>query len=134
MESFVYKFSMESVGNFKVEFQLNPDTTFSIVRNNYFFDKFEGKNRPMKIDGVLNEAEFDTFEELISESNIHKLKDSYGFSDNENSDNSIIYIIELTQKGKSKFVTINSGTTHRFSDQFTELINYTSSFINKERE
>lgn len=130
MEHYTYRFSMESVGNYKVEFQLNPDTTFAITQNNYFFDKFDGKNRSMEIDGILTDVEFDTFKGLISESRIHKMKDSYGFDDDENLDNSIIYIIELTQEGKSKYVVINASSNQNFSTDFTELVSYTNEFLN----
>ena len=130
LKDFTYKYSMESAGNFKVEFQLNPDSTYTIAQNNYFFDRFEGTSRPVEKEGVLSQQEFEKFSELINESNIKDMNDAYGFEENKNSDNSIVYVVELIQNGKSKFVTINAGAHQDFSKAFTELIEYTNNYIN----
>ena len=37
---------MESINNYKVEFQLNPDSTYKIGLYNYFFDNYERAKRP----------------------------------------------------------------------------------------
>ena len=58
------------------------------------------------------------------------MKDSYGFSDDEGSDNSILYIVELIENGQSKFVSVNAGTQQNFSKEFTELIQFTNEFVN----
>ncbi len=125
---------MESVGNFKVEFEITPDSTYKIVQNDYFFDKFEGVSRPINNEGVLTESEFDKFSELLNSSNIYEMKDSYGFSDDANADNSILYIVELAQNGKSKFVSVNADTQQDFSKGFIELIQFTNEFINANLE
>lgn len=130
LKDFTYKYIMESAGNFKVEFEMNPDSTYKIVQNNYFFDRFEGESRPVKNEGVLTKPEFEEFSRLLQKSNLHKMKDSYGFSDDEGSDNSILYIVELIENGQSKFVSVNAGTQQNFSKEFTELIQFTNEFVN----
>jgi hypothetical protein len=130
LQDFIYKYSMESAGNFKVEFQLNPDSTFTIAQNNYFFDRFEGISRPIENEGVLSQQEFEKFSELICKSDIGKMDDAYGFEEKENLDNSIIYVVELIQNGESKFVSINAISRQNFSKAFIELIEYTNDYIN----
>lgn len=130
LQDFTYTYSMESIHHFKVEFQLNPDSTYKIGRYNYFFDKYEGRARPLYKEGKLTWDEFDTFRELITGSRLEKMKDAYGFDQNGNTDNSIVYILELKQGGKSKFVSVNAGANERFSTHFTRLIEFTGNFIN----
>lgn len=130
IKDFTYRYSMESVGNFKVELQLNPDSTYTIIQNNYFFDRFESSSRPIEKRGVLSQQEFQKFSELVNESNINNMNDSYGFKESEISDNSIIYIVELRQNDKSKFVTINANSRQNFPKAFTQLIEYTNDYIN----
>lgn len=134
VKDFTYRYSMESVGNYKVEFEMNSDSTFRLIQNNYFFDKFEGTSRPVKKEGVLNKQEYDKFFELINKSNINKMKDAYGFEESDDFDNSIVYIIELFQNQQSKFVSINASTRQKFSNAFTQLIEYTNEFINTNLE
>ncbi|MDD3788437.1 MAG: hypothetical protein PHO94_07045 [Petrimonas sp.] len=129
MKHFTYTFSMENVNNFKAEFQLNPDSTYKITQINYFFDNFEGKKRPLQKEGKLTKEEFDTFKNLISGSELEKMKDSYGF-DNPTKERSIIYMIQLDRDGESKYVSVNENTPEKFPKDFTKLIEYTNKFIN----
>ncbi len=129
-KDFTYKFSMESVCNFKVEFQLNSDSSYAITRENYFFDRFEGKHSPVEKEGIATKSEFDEFRKLISGSDIPKMEDAYGFTDGENSGNAVLYMVTLTQNGKSKSVFINAGTKQHFPKKFIALIEYTNNFIN----
>ncbi|RNC64595.1 hypothetical protein D7D25_10830 [Proteiniphilum sp. X52] len=125
---------MESVNNFKVEFQLNPDSTYQITRHNYFFDKFEGKARPLIKEGILTQEEFDIFAGLIARSKLGKMKDAYGFDRKGDVDNSIVYMVELKQDEKSKFVSVNSGTDEHLPDGFNHLIAFTGEFISDKME
>ena len=128
MEEFTYKFSMESVGNYKVDFQMNPDSTFQIEQQDYFFDRYAKKSSPNIRQGTLSSEEFAKFDKLIRESDLYSMEDSYGFD--ENSDNSIIYLVELKDGDEVKYVSINVETEHRFSNEFTELIEFTTGFMN----
>jgi hypothetical protein len=128
MEEFTYKFSMESVGNYKVDFQMNPDSTFQIEQQDYFFDRYAKKSSPNSRQGTLSSEEFAKFDKLIRESDLYSMEDSYGFD--ENSDNSIIYLVELKDGDEVKYVSINVETEHRFSNEFTELIEFTTGFMN----
>lgn len=132
INNITYNYSMESIGNFKIELKLNPDTSYVIHRSNQYFDKFDGNYRSIEKHGKLSKNEYDKFRALIHSSKIHKMKDSYGFSDEMKTDNSIIYYLELIQNKQHKFVTINSKAEDKFSDSFVKLIEYTNDFINKE--
>lgn len=132
ISEFTYTFSMESVGNFKVEFQMNPDSTYKISRYNYFFDNFEGKKKPEYREGKLTENEFATFQKLINGSHLDEMKDAYGF-DNPTKDRSIIYMVTLSRGEESKYVSINSDTHEKFSKDFRRLIEYTNTFINSQK-
>lgn len=134
LKDFTYIYSMESINNFKVEFQLNPDSTYQIGRYNYFFDKYEGKARPLFKDGKLTRDEFDMFGKLIAGSKLEKMNDSYGFDRSGDADNSIVYMIELKQNEKSKFVSVNAGTDEHLPDNFNRLVAFTGKFISDKME
>lgn len=133
IKDFTYTFSMESVRAFKVEFQLNPDSTYQVRQYNYFFDNYEGKQRPNIKDGKLTAQEFDKFKNRLTKSYIEKMNDSYGF-DKPNAENNIVYMVHLQHDGLDKFVSINENTMGDFSADFVELINFTSQFANSKLE
>lgn len=128
LKNFTYTFSMESPQAFKMEFQLNPDSTYQIRQYNYFFDNFEGTQRPSIKDGKLTAKEFADFGSKLAKTNIEKMKDAYGF-DTPDSDNFIVYIVHLQQGGVDKYVSISESSMDNFSADFVELINYTNKFI-----
>lgn len=134
IENFTYKFTMESINNYKVEFQLDPDTNYIISQTNQFFDKFDGVYRPVNKTGTLTTSEFDNLRKLIQESNIEEMKDAYGFNNDENSDNTVIYNIELSHNNQQKFVIINLNSQHKFSKSFLHLIEYTNELIANKTE
>lgn len=127
MGEFTYKFSMESVGNYKVEFQLNPDSSFIIQQQNLFFDRHAGVGNPTSKQGKLTADEFVKFNKLVRESDLYSMDDSYGFDDNEES--SMMYIIELNEGENVKFVSVNPEAAQNFSVEFTDLIEYTTKFM-----
>ena len=129
LNDFTYTYSMENVNNFKIEFQLNSDATFKISQYNFFFDNFEKSKKPFTTEGTLESNEFSTFKQLLQQSNIHEMDDSYGFDENTASEADILYMIELKQDGKSKYVSINDNDANSFSEKFTELISYTTKII-----
>lgn len=131
MDNFTYTYSMENVNNFKVEFQLNSDSTFKITQFNFFFDNFENTRKPISTEGTLNSEEFSIFKKLLQQSNIEDMEDSYGFDDKTATESDIMYMIELKQNEKSKFVSINANDVITFSKKFTELIAYTNTIISE---
>ena len=129
MNDFAYTYSMENVNNFKIEFEVNSDATFKISQYNFFFDNFEQTKKPFSTEGTLDSDEFSTLKKLLQQSNIQDMEDSYGFDEKTASDSDILYMIELKQDGKSKYVSINDNDANSFSKKFTELISYTNKII-----
>lgn len=135
IEEFTYKFSMESIGNFKSEISVNPDLSFTVFQTNQFFDKFDGTYRPININGTLSDDEYNNLKSLLEKARIQKMKDSYGFGENEsNSDKTILYNIELEHDDIHKYITINLKADHQFSSKFIELIEYTNKLIESKIE
>lgn len=134
MKDFTFRYTMESINNFKIEFLLNPDSTYEISRYNYFFDKFEGKVKPLIRKGELTRDEFDSFAKLIERSTLEEMDDSYGFDREGDADNSIVYMIELKQNGESKFVSVNANTDEPLPVGFNRLIAFTGEFISDKTE
>ncbi len=124
---FSYKFSMESVDNYKVEFQMNPDSTYKIVQQNMFFDRFADRRNPSTREGKLTAEEFARFDKLVRESNIYSMEDAYGFDDETESP--IMYIIELNDGDSVKYVSINPEAPQNLSWEFSDLIEFTTKFM-----
>lgn len=129
MDDFTYTYSMENPNNFKIELQLNSDSTFKITQYNFFFDNYEGAMKPISSEGILNCEEFSTFKNLLQKSNINEMNDSYGFDDKSEAETDILYMIELKQNGISKYVTINAIEAKIFPENLSELISYTNTII-----
>lgn len=130
LTNYTYRYSVESINNFKVELQLNPDSTYQIGWHNYFFDKYSGEAQPKYKSGVLTVAEFDTFTNLIDRSGLEKMDDSYGFDHNGTVENDLVHMIELKQNETSKFVVVNAEANDPLPEKFDRLIVFTSNFIN----
>lgn len=130
MEDFTYKFGIENIGNFNSKFQINPDRSYAIFQTNTYFDKFEGVQRPSSKNGMLTEEEFIKLKNLIEDADLNKMKDSYGF-ENDDSDNltNIVYSIEISSSDLNKFVTINMKPDQKFTSSFINLIEYTNELI-----
>lgn len=134
-ELFSYTFSMESINNFKVELELQPDSTWQAARINYFFDRFGGPPSALAREGRLTDREHAAFARLLQKSEIEKMEESYGFDNEDDNSNAIIYMLSLTPEGgETCFVTIRENAEDRFSDAFRELILYSGNFLNEKLE
>ena len=134
-ELFSYTFSMESINNFKVELQLQPDSTWQAARINYFFDRFGGPPSALEREGKLTDREHATFARLLEKSEIEEMEESYGFDNEDDNSNAIVYMLSLTPEGgETRFVTIRENVEYRFPDAFRELILYSGNFLNEKLE
>ncbi len=129
LTDFTYSFSMENTGNFRVELVVNNDSTYNVKQQNMFFDRYAKSNNDDISEGKLTEDEFVKLKSLLENSDIYNLNDSYGFD--ENSDNSTVYTINLTEGEKTKFVVINAEANQGFSKEFTDLFEYSSAIMSK---
>lgn len=134
-QQFTYTFSMESINNFRVTLQLNPDSSWMVARYNYFFDRFGGSSSVLERDGKLTDQEHAAFVKLLKKSGIEFMKESYGFDSEENIGCSVIYMLSLTPEGgKTLYINIRENAEDRFSDAFREMILYSSLFLNNKLE
>ncbi len=129
--NFTYTYSMESLHNFKVEFRINPDSTWDIARYNNFFDRRGDDSTALLVRGKLTSDEFDKFRKLIRDSDFHHMDDSYGFEGEESIGNDIIYMLSLTQDEESKFVSIREDAGYQFTKEFRALIKFTGDYLNE---
>ncbi len=74
------------------------------------------------------------FTGLIAGSKLEKMDDAYGFDREGDDNNVIVYMVELKQDEKSKFVSVNSGTDEHLPDGFNRLIAFTGEFISDKME
>lgn len=127
INAFTYSYTIENKTNFKIEFQINPDTTYSIKKYNYFFDNFEQKKRLIEHSGTLEKRTFEHLIRLVNESNIGKMAHSYGFNDISPSDDIITYTVILSYQQTIEFVTINinSSSVH-LPKSFLKLVKFTN--------
>ena len=127
---FSYTFTLESMDNYKIEFELHPDSTYKIYKANYFFDRVDRNKEPLNKSGKLSEEEFKSIETLINKNIIEKMNDSYGF-DSPDIERDIIYTIQLTRNNRSNFVSVNGSANQTFPKDFTDLISHTMSLVNE---
>lgn len=128
---FTYTYSMESINNFRVDFQLNPDSTWQIGRYNFFFDRFDDKQAPQLLNGKLTEEEYNRFSKLISDSRLGEMGDSYGFDKEEVIGNDIVIMFSLIRGDESKFVSIREDSEEQFTKGFRALISFTGQFLDE---
>jgi len=134
-EQFSYSFSMESINNYRVELQLHPDSSWTATRYNYFFDRFGGAPSALERAGQLTDEEYARFSRLLEKSGLEGMDESYGFDSEEDTGNSVIYMLSLTPEGEeTHYVTIRENASSRFSDGFRDLILYSGSFLNSKLE
>ncbi len=133
LDEFTFLFSMESADNYKTEFLLNSDSTYKISKYNYFFDNFESKRKPLYIEGRLSPHQFYTIQQLLTKSRLFKMKDDYGFSEEENSSalTDVIWQISLNTSENQKFITIKPSRKLQFSRPFLELIDFSGDLIDE---
>ncbi len=133
LDEFTFSFSVESVNNYKTELLINKDSTYKISKYNYFFDNFEGKRKPLHIEGRLTSRQFNTIQQLLTKSRLFKMKDDYGFNEEKNSSalTDVIWQISLHTPENQKFITIKPSRKLQFSKPFLELIDFSDDLINE---
>lgn len=130
-EEYTYRFTMEHIGNYRVQLEVAPDSTFKIEQHNYFFDRYAGTKHPIFCEGKLTPQAFNDFRRLIKINEIRRMNNAYGFED-DTSEREMILVIEIEQGGVSTFVTINLFEQASLSANIRQLIKYTGDFISAE--
>lgn len=127
INNFTFTYTLESVNNYKVKVTFNDKKDYIIEEYTYFFDRMSGKHEPKEVSGKLSEEEFSSIKNMIENSQIFCLRDSYGFD--QNSD--ILFQVNLEADGKEKFVLMREIDNKELPKDFVQLIKYINEFIGK---
>ena len=126
--------SVETVGIYKFSIEINNDKTYQIRKQNIFFDKIAKEERINTSQGYLTDEEFDHLSELITASRLFKMKDDYGFDQEPNPDNlydDLIYQLIYTEGTKTKYISIRSNSSDRYSKKFLQLLRFLSNYLSE---
>lgn len=130
-QSFLFAYTMESVGNYKLKVLFDSDKNYKIEEYNYFMDNQANKRDPKIKEGVLTDEDFAQIKAAIFEAGLLKMKDAYGFDDDKSSAlGEVIYQIYFSCDGKEKHITIDGGKDLKFPLPFLKLIDRTNDFLN----
>lgn len=125
---------METVGSYKMSFELKKDKTYQIRQQNIYFDQYARENRINTSEGKLSDEEFDQLSELIFASRLLKMNDAYGFDQEPDPDNpfgDLIYQIIYKEGRKTKYISIRSNEKDKFPEPFLQLLRFLSNCISK---
>ena len=133
-KEFSYTFTMESVDAYKISLTIDHNKQYTIEEQQVFFDRRSNSYNPIIKKGVLNEDDFIKFNKLLSSCNLYKMKDSYGFEDEKDQAlHDVLYYIIYKADNKEKYITIRLDKSTKFPASFTQLIDFTNNFMNKNK-
>ena len=127
-------YTMESVGNYKISIEIDKDKNFTVRQQNKFFDNLAGKERINTSEGLMTGAEHAELTELITQSRLFKMKDTYGFDQDVDLDDplgGLIYQLTFSEGKKTKYISIRTNQNDKFPQPFLDLISFLNSFISK---
>jgi len=125
-------FSVESIGIYKFSIEISSDKSYHIRQQNILFDNFAGRERINASQGYLTDEEFAGLSGLVARSRLFKMKDTYGFDEETDSDNpfdEVIYQLTYTQGKKTKYISLRSNSTDLYSEYFLDLLRFLSNYI-----
>ena len=133
-KEFSYTFIMESIDAYKLTLTIDHRRQFTIEEQNFFFDRHANHYNPVRKEGNMNKTDFKEFKKLLTNSNLFEMLDDYGFDVEEDQAlHDIIYQIHYKTDGQDKFISIRLDDSTQFPGAFIKLIEYTNSFINKNK-
>jgi len=122
---FTLMFTLESIGNYRISIEINDSKNYQIKQQNLYFDVHARREQINTSQGILSDEEFAELKKLIAGSRLFKMKDAYGF-DQENDDldplNDLIYQLQYTEGRKTKNITLRPASQDKYSEQFLQLI------------
>jgi len=130
-KDFNLTFKMESINIYKFSIEI-INKKYSIQQENMFFDMHAKKQQINSAKGKLSSREFDYLTQLITDSRLFEMEDTYGFDQNENSTKDllggILYQLSYTEEGKTKYIMIHPKLSNSYPENLGRLINYLSNF------
>ena len=127
---------MESSDRYKLILTIDYTKNYTIHEEYLFFEhKPSNYKNPRIYEGTINDEESARLKQLLVQSNLFKMNDSYGFKeDTDKTINNVIYNINYMADGKEKLISIRLDDSLEFPLPFTQLIEYTDTLINKYKE
>jgi hypothetical protein len=136
LKEFEFSFTIENISSYKITLDIDYEKNYSIQEQNIFFDLQEKRENIKTHTGKLTNDEWAEFKTLISRSRLFNMKDSYGFEHNPNPSDplsNLIYQINYTVDGKTKYISIRPNDTNKYSGNFLKFITYLNKFISLHR-
>ena len=127
---FSFRYTMESVNNYKMILIFGSDKSYTIEEHNYFMDNHAGTYNPVVRQGTLTDSELEEIRTLLTACRFFKMKDAYGFDVPDNTTlGNIIYQIDYVADGKEKMISIRSSPLLQLPKSYSELLIYISLFL-----
>ncbi|MEG1544916.1 MAG: hypothetical protein RR382_10400 [Tannerellaceae bacterium] len=131
LKDFSFSYTMESVGNYKLQVFFNGNGTYRIEEYNSAMGSAVPKREPIIKSGALTDEELIEVKRLISDSNLPEMKDYYGFDKESNAGmGDILYQVSFITVDNEKLITICNSDNKQFTGSFVRLIGYINSFLN----
>jgi len=128
-------FTMESTDIYKLSIEINGNKSYRIQQENLFFDSHAKKERINRSEGELSNKEYKKLLQLISGSQLFECDNTYGFNQNNNTNNDplkgIIYHLNYTEGNKAKYILIHPNPSNNYPSDFSLLIKFLSDFSSK---
>lgn len=131
-KEFTLSYIVESIGIYKFSIEIDKDKNYRIQQQNIFFDAIAKKEQINTSQGQMTDEEYDQLSKLIAGNRLFKMKDTYGFDQETDSDdplNNLVYQLIYTEGEKTKYISIRSNPTDRYPEVFLQLIRFLGTYI-----
>ena len=130
-QDFTLVFTMESILIYKVSIKIDKDKTYRISQQNMLFDS-NPEDINKIFEGTMTDEEHSELSELIMQSRLFRMKNSYGFDkepDTQNPLDGLIYQLSFTQGKKTKYISIRVNAKDTYPETFLRLIGFLNDYI-----
>ena len=132
-KEFSLAFTMESLEVYKISIEINKDKSYNIKQQNHFFDAYAMKDQSSNFEGKMTDEEYNELNALITNCKLFKMKNNYGFSNNDETNNNpldnYLYHINYKQGRKEKYILINPNPLDPYPENLSGLIKFLTNFI-----
>ena len=130
LDDFVFTYSLESPGNYKIQVSFDDQKNYKVERYNYFMDNFARRRDPKILEGTLSDGEFEQVRAVLGEARIFDMKDSYGFEKEVSSKDmgEVLTQVYLKSEGKEKYISIRDMMNEKFPQGYIKLVKFINQF------
>jgi len=131
-------FALESLNSYKIELEIKSDKSYSIKKQNIYFDRIARQANINSAEGEMTDEEWNELTQLVAAARLFKMKDSYGFTENANNDDDLfrnmMYRLEYTEGTKIKSLLIHPDLSYKYPENLTKLTTFLSKFSSSHSE